>query len=249
MIYGLYNSAAGMMVHEYKQAVIANNLANADTVGFKRDVPVFSEREPAAAAGERSGGSAPDLASLSGGLWLGRTYTDYAEGAFHQTDNPLDAAIVGAGFFQVSKDGRELLTRDGRMMTDSTGRLVSVEDGAAVLGRGGNEIRINPLGGEVSITREGRVMQDGAPIGELAVVEVPDYLQLQKVGGGRFAAPEDAAQDVYRELRAGQVEDSAADPLAELVDMIASNRAYQLNAQMISLQDQTVGRLIGVIAR
>ena len=249
MIYGLYNSAAGMLVNEYRQAVIANNLANSDTVGFKRDVPVFAERPIAEAAGERRGRGAVDVAGLSGGLWLGRTYTDYADGKVRRTENPLDVALVGPGFLQVGKDGQRLLTRDGRMMTDSDGRLVSVTDGAPILGRGGSEIRVNPLGGEVAVTRDGRVTQDDAPIGELALVNVQVDAPLQKIGEGRFAAPEDALVEAGAELRSGFVEESGVEPLRELVDMIASNRAYQLNAQMISLQDQTVGRLIGVIQR
>ncbi len=249
MIYGLYNSAAGMMVNEYRQAVLANNLANSDTVGFKRDVPVFAGRPLAKDAGVRSGAGDRDVAGLSGGMWLGRTYTDYSEGRFRNTDNPLDVALVGPGFLQVAKDGKQLLTRDGRMMKDVDGRLVSVADGAPILGRGGSEIRVNPNGGPVTVSREGRVLQDGGVVGMLAVVDVAPGAAPQKVGEGHFAAPEDSLVESGAELRAGYLEDSGVEPLRELVDMIASNRAYQLNAQMISLQDQTVGRLIGVIAR
>jgi flagellar basal body rod protein FlgG len=249
VIYGLYNSAAGMLVNEYRQAVLANNLANSDTAGFKRDVPVFAERPLAQDVGERPGRGAPDVAGLSGGLWLGRTYTDYSEGPFRITENPLDVALAGSGFLQVGKGGQRSLTRDGRMMTDAEGRLLSVADGAPVLGRGGQEIRVNPFGGAVSVTREGRVVQDNVNVGELALVDVAPGAPLQKVGEGRLVAPHDALVDAAVEIHSGYVEDSGVEPLRELVDMIASNRAYQLNAQMISLQDQTVGRLIGVIQR
>src|SRR5690606_8407144 len=87
VIFGLYQSAAGMMVNEYRQAVIANNLANAETPAFKRDVATFSERQIAAVAGVRGGAAAPPagashelLDGLSGGIWLGETHTDYGEG-------------------------------------------------------------------------------------------------------------------------------------------------------------------------
>lgn len=249
MIYGLYNSAAGMLVNEYRQAVLANNLTNSETVGFKRDVPVFAERPLAQDAGARAGRGSPDVAGLSGGLWLGRTYTDYSEGPLRVTGNPLDVALAGPGFLQVAKGGQRFLTRDGRMMTDEQGRLLCVADGAAVLSRGGTDIRVNPYGGPVSFTREGRVVQDNAYLGELALVDVQPGAPLRKVGEGHFVAPDDALVDAGVELRTGHVEDSAVEPLRELVDLIACNRAYQLNAQMISLQDQTIGRLIGVIQR
>src|SRR3989442_9991693 len=80
VIYGLYQSAAGMMTSEYAQSVLANNLANADTVGFKRDVAVFAERLRADQAGRRDGPTAEGLGSLSGGTWLGRTDVDFSEG-------------------------------------------------------------------------------------------------------------------------------------------------------------------------
>jgi len=125
MIYGLYNSAAGMMTQEYRQNVIANNLANADTVGFKQDIPVFAERQPASAGGERSGPSAPDLEGLSGGLWLGQTQTDFGQGALIQTNNSLDVALDGPGFLVVEANGGPQYTRDGRMIRDAGGRFPS----------------------------------------------------------------------------------------------------------------------------
>lgn len=250
MIYGLYNSAAGMMTNEYRQAVLANNLANAETVGFKRDVAIMAERLPAAQAGQREGPSDPSLAGLTGGLWLGRTYTDFSDGAKVPTENPLDVALDGPGFLAVSDGGQTLFTRDGRLMVDRLGLLVAVSDGAAVLGQGGAPIHVNPLGGPVSIDDYGHVQQDGARVGELAIVDFDDYDALQKVGDGRIAAPEGvAARPGAALLQAGYTESSSVEPLIELVNMIEASRAYQMNAQMVSLQDQTLGRLIAVINR
>lgn len=250
MIYGFYNSAAGMLTNEYRQAVLSNNLANADTVGFKREVPVFAERLTAEEAGLRRGPSAPDLASLSGGLWLGRTAVDHEGGAQLKTDNPLDAALAGSGFFAVSAGGRTLYTRDGRFTVNNDGVLASVIDGAEVLDRAGNAIRVNPLGPSPQITRDGRITQDGAVVGDLQIVDFADYDVLAKVGASRFAAPDgatplDGAADIY----SGTIEQSGAKPIHELVELMAASRAYQMNAQMVTLQDQTLGRLIGLISR
>ena len=182
MIYGMYQSAAGMLVNEYRQDVLANNLANAETVGFKREIAAFAERLRASEAGRREGPSNDLMDALSGGLWLARTETDFSEGAFVRTDNPLDVALAGPGFLRVAANGREYLTRDGRMLMTADGRLVSAIDGAAILGRGGQPIRLNPRGGEISIDEDGRILQGGVGGGRLALVDVKNYQALRKAG-------------------------------------------------------------------
>ena len=111
MIYGLYQSAAGMMVNEYRQNVLANNIANAETVGFKREMTSFAERLLASEAGRREGPSKDLMEALSGGIWLGRTDTDFSAGAAIKTDNPLDVMITGSGFRIWSRQ------RSGRLNT------------------------------------------------------------------------------------------------------------------------------------
>lgn len=251
MIFGLYHSAAGMMVNDYRQGVLANNIANADTVGFKRDIAVFSERIPAWRAGEREGPSARDMESLSGGLWLGRTHTDYAEGSLTQTGNPLDVALDGPGFLVVGVEGQPLLTRDGRMMTQPDGQLVSAIDGAPVLGRGGMPIYLDPNGSrdDIAIDDEGRIFQDKRLVGQLELVDVEDYGTLTKVGQSRFIGPDDQGIRAGARVRSGYVEASSTRPLKELVSLIEASRAYQMNAQMIRLQDQSLTQLISTTLR
>lgn len=247
MIYGLYNSAAGMMTNEYRQTVLANNLANADTVGFKRDVATFAERIPARLAGVRDGPSAAHLEELSGGLWLGQTFTDFSDAAKASTGNWSDVALDGPGFFVVQGNGQPLFTRDGRMLMDATGRLVAASDGAAILNSGGVPIQLNPHGGQPSIDVQGRIEQDGAIVAELGVVDFENYDALRKVDAARFAAPENAAIPSPALVQAGYMESSGVRPVSELVSMIEASRAYQLNARMVSLQDETAGRLISTI--
>lgn len=249
MIYGFYHSAAGMLVTEYRQNVIANNLANAETVGFKQDVAVFAERPPEAVAGPREGPSAPELAGLSGGIWLGQTYTDFSQGQLIQTSRPLDVAIEGPGFLVVEVEGRPQYTRDGRLLTDVEGVLRSATDGAPVLGAGGAPIVLDRFGGQAAIDEEGRIWQDGAVRGQLALVDFDDPQQLRKVGSGRFEAATTPSGPAPARLRSGFVENSAVEPVRELVNMLEASRAYQINASMLSVQDQTVGRLISVLAR
>ncbi len=250
MIYGLYNSAAGMLVNEYRQGVLANNIANADTIGFKRDIAVFAERVPASNAGRRNGPSDASLSGISGGLWLGRTHTDYAEGRKLQTGNNLDVSLDGPGFFAVQGAEQPLFTRDGRMIVNPDGLLISAVDGAPMLSRAGGPIYVNPHGSrDFTFDEDGRISQDGQIVGQLAVVDFEDYAALDKVAAQRFIAPEDSGFHAAGRVRSGTVEASGAEPIHELVNMIEASRAYQMNAQMVSLQDQSVGRLISTVMR
>ncbi|MFH1747511.1 MAG: flagellar hook basal-body protein [Planctomycetota bacterium] len=249
MIYGLYNSAAGMMTNEYRQNVIANNLANADTVGFKQQVAVFAERQPESVSGPRQGPSAPDLAALSGGLWLGRTYTDHGAGSLVYTDRSQDLALEGPGFLVVEDQGQQLYTRDGRLIKDADGYLRSAADGVAILGTGGVPIRMNPHGSQPTFDEDGRVLQDNLVVGRLAIVDFDNYEQLQPAGHGRFTAGEAETISSPARVRPGYVENSGVAPIKELVSMMETSRAYQINAQMLTLQDQSIGQLIRTIAR
>jgi flagellar basal body rod protein FlgG len=249
MIYGLYESAAGMLTNEYRQAVLANNIANADTTGFKRDIATFAERTPAALSGERRGPSSPDMAGLSGGLWLGRTQTDFSEAPKSWTGNWQDVALDGPGFLTVEANGQRVLTRDGRLLLNAGGQLVAASDGAPVLGAGGVPIRLNPRGGQPSIDSGGRIEQDGATVGELGLADVKNYAALRKVGAARFAAPDDELMPAGALVQAGYVENSGAQPLSELVSMMGASQAYQLNARMITLQDDSIGKAISTVLR
>lgn len=248
MIYGLYQSAAGMMVSEYRQSVIANNLANAGTVGFKRDVATLAERNPARLGGIRHGVGDRLLDGLSGGVWLARTETDLSQGSLTVSQNPYDVALDGPGFFLVEKDGRRYATRDGRMTVDRQGMLISAADGAAMLGPGGAALRVHPRGGEITVDEGGRIRQDGQIVGQLAVVDYADPRRLRKVGGGRFEI--EGLQPVESPARVvqGYTESSGVEAVQELVSMIEAARAYQVNAALLTLQDQTVGRLISSLA-
>jgi flagellar basal-body rod protein FlgG len=249
LIYGLYNSAAGMMVNQYRQDVLANNLANAETVGFSRDVAVFAERRPASAAGRRSGPSAADMAGLSGGLWLGKTHTDFTIGNVYETGRALDVALDAPGFFAVRKGGDTLFTRDGRFTTNAAGQLVAASDGAPVLGRGGVPIVLNPYGSRPSVDQLGRIWQDGGLVGALEIADFTDYAALRKVGASRVDASATQPKASYALVKNGVLEESGVEPIVELTDMIEASRAYQMNAAVLTLQDQSIGRLINIVSR
>lgn len=247
MIYGIYNSAAGMLTGQYKQDVIANNLANADTVGFKRDLATFAERIPAEHAGVRQGPSDRGVEGLSGGMWLGRTHTLHTDGTLERTGRAEDVALDGPGFFVVEKDGQQLLSRDGRFVTDADGVLRAASDGALVLDRAGQAMRISRQGGDLSINADGEVFQDDRRIGQLALTDVRDYDALTKTGASRFIADEENLTGTPARVLSGVLERSTVEPVKELASMLLTSRRFQLNARMIQLQDESVGRMISVI--
>lgn len=248
MIYGIHHSAAGMMTHEYRRGVLANNLANADTTGFKRDVAVFTQRLRADEAGLRSGPSDPLLDLLAGGTWMGQTETDFSNGTLVDTGNEQDVALAGPGFFRVRAGGQEYLTRDGRFQISRDGRLVSALDGAELLSIGGGPVLVNRNGGPLAIDEEGTIRQGGGVVGRLGVVDVADPRGLQKAGHGRFVADGAVLMQAPAQVIQGHLESSGVEPIQELTALLETSRAFQLNAQMLTLQDQTRARLINLLS-
>jgi len=252
MTYGLWLSAAGMQVNQYRQNILANNLANTNTVGFKKDLAVLSERMVESLSGPDAGRFGHGLLDgLPGGTFVRPTYHSFAEGARNVTGNPLDVAIDGDGFFAVRVGDQTRYTRDGRFTVNADHELVMVAgDGRAkVLDELGQPIVLLP-GPAPQIASDGTVQQGNVEVGKIGVVEVADRNTLRKVGAGLFQAtggrPLPVAQAT---VLPGTVEQSNADPIEGLTSLIEVARAYQLNAQMISLQDQTIGQAVSRVGR
>ncbi len=251
MIYGLYLSTAGMISQQYRQDVIANNVANVDTAGFKRDVAVFRARQ--AAAMERPGAmryAQPVLDDLGGGILANPTYTVFRQGAPELTYNDLDVTIIGSGFLAVrSPDGTTSYTRDGRMTVDTQGYLTMATSSNRVLDTAGGEVQLDP-GLPVQIAADGTVSQAGQVINVLGVSDFDQPQALRKVGENLFQAPPQlAARSVAGHFKPGSFERSTVDPTTELVAMIQAQRAYEANASLIRVQDQTLGRVVNDLAR
>jgi flagellar basal body rod protein FlgG len=254
MTYGLWLSAAGMQANEYRQDVLANNLANANTVGFKHDLAMLRERTVQsrdAAGGPRFGHELLD--NLSGGTFVAPTYHSFAEGPVTRTDKPLDVAIKGEGFFTVLVGNEVRYTRDGRFTINGANELVMVAgDGRArVLDEAGAPIALlPPPAGKPVIGPDGTIRQNNTVVGKLGLAEFADRNTLRKVGSNLFQAtggpPLSASTS---NVLAGYVEDSTVNPVAGLATMIEVTRVYQLNATMISLQDATIGQAVSRVGR
>lgn len=251
MVYGLWQSAAGLAAQGYRQAITANNLANADTPGFRPDRVAFLERLVAARDRPRSGTRHPVLDGMTGGLFETRVYTEHGmKGAapIIPSENALDVAVIGDGFLAVRTPEGVRYTRDGRLLVDSDGALRQVASGAAVLDSAGQAIVVDRTR-PVSIGRDGSVRQGETVAGKIAVIDFDDRMQLIKTGDNLLDGGSAGPRPGAGQIRAYGYEGSGVDPISTLVDMIAAARAYESNAKMITLQDESISRAVNQLGR
>lgn len=245
MPYSLYISAEGAAAQSRRMETIANNLANVDTVGFKRDLAVQQARFAEETAQGLDQPGTRTVNDLGGGVMTPATLTDFSHGPMKNTTIPTDMAIEGPGFFVVSDGERELLTRAGNFSLTATGDLVT-QQGYAVLNSSGQPVRVPPDQGPWQITSDGSVFQAGNAT-PLAIVEPDSLLQLQKVGENSFLPLEPAkpVSPLERRVAQGYLEGSTVAATTEMMEMIQTSRAFEANVNLIRHQDQMLGTLIG----
>lgn len=245
----MYMSAEGAQAQSRRLEVIANNLANVNTVGFKPDVATFQARlaeaiqQGDAMHGDRS------MNDVGGGISVFDVTTNYTAGNLQRTGNDLDLAIVGNGFFEVDAGNNEtLLTKAGNFSIDSQNRIVNPA-GMPVLDSGGGEIIIDPQL-PWTISQSGELKQAGTSI-PLSLVEPSSTNELIKVGSNMFQALGDTRQvdPRMREVRSGFLEMSGTVPTRQMMSMIETSRAFEANTQMIKNQDSMSGSLISRVLR
>lgn len=251
MVYGMYLSAGGLLANQYRMQVLSNNLANAETPGFKQDLTVVRERLTAAResmAGTSSSEAA--LAGLSGGSLVAPTCTSFTEGPIEITGQPLDVAVRQSGFFQVQTEQGERYTRDGRFMVNADGQLVTTAGFHPVLDEHGATIRIPATASKtVQVDANGQVRAGEQLFARLGVVDFEDLSLLRKTGRNLLEVLGADPLQKTAKLQPGAVEKSNVDATASMVSMIEVNRAYQLNATMVGLADATLGRAVNDVGR
>lgn len=252
MIYGLYLSATGVMTSSYRQDVIANNLANAETVGFKRDLATFQQRPTADQENPTSFDLNRDMLDrIGGGILALPSQIDSSQGPLEATGKPMDAAILGDGYFTVAgTDGQQYLTRDGRFRVDSSGHLaLSNSAGNRVLSSTGQPIAVDPSQ-PIHIDSDGTVTQVGQTLGQIGMVNVADPSQLQKAGGSLLSYPPGTNLTAATgRIVTGSVEDANVDPAMEMTDLMQTQRELEANANMIHYQDQTMDELVNTVGK
>lgn len=226
----LYVGLSRQMTLRRELDIVANNIANANTTGFKVE-ELMVRTEPARPA-RTAGGSYPVKFVLDDGV-----ARDFGQGALTQTGGDFDVAIEGQGFLKVSTAGGERYTRDGRLTMNPEGKLVT-QNGQPVLDEGGGEILIDPLRGPVTIAKDGTMSQGAELIGKLGVVRPVDLASFRKDGDNLYRnttneAPQQVTAAVVHQ---GMLEASNVQSITQITKLIEVSRAYESVAKMM---DQT----------
>ena len=249
MPYGLYISAEGAQAQSTRMEVIANNLANASTPGFKRELAIFQARFAEEIQQGQEPAGAGTLNDIGGGVETLATITDFSEGPRKQTGIPTDRAIDGDGFFVVRRNGQNFLTRSGSFESNQTGTLVT-QDGDVVLSATGTPIAVAPDQGPWYGTPDGAVAQ-GSELTYLALARPNSLGDLMKVGDNLFAplAPIKPIDATQRKVSSHWLELSGVRPVNEMTEMIETSRAFEANVNMIRNQDQILGELVSRVLK
>lgn len=230
MIKGFEHSTEGMNATVVLQDIIANNLANVSTTGFKSGKLFITLLEQA--------DNRPELEE--------REALDLTQGALKKTDHPWDLALEGPGFFVVQSEQGTFLTRNGAFSLDSDGYLVT-HGGAFVLGERG-KIQVGP---GVSIGEKGEVVKDGVQVDRLRIVYFGQTRAITRHGQGFFAMPAEAVPSEpppETRVHQGYLEQSNVDPLREMVAMMYAFRLFEAGAKALKSQDETLGRAVNEVA-
>ncbi|MHC4947937.1 MAG: flagellar hook-basal body protein [Planctomycetota bacterium] len=255
MNYGMYLSAGGALTNLYRQDVIAGNLANLRTTGFKPDMVVAAHRRPERL--ERPvAGLDPQrmLERLGGGLRAAPTRIDLRQGPLAPDGGPLDLAIEGEGFFTVrtgrGDDAETLrLTRDGRLAIGDDGALVTAASGHPVLDTRGRPIRLDPTS-DVAVDPRGVISQNDRAVAQLGVAAPTDATRLRKVGHNLLRAEGlDPLRPADGLVRQGHTEGSAVDPVITLNDLITATKSAQANLKMMQYHDHIIGQSVNTFGR
>ncbi len=216
---GLYIAASGMIADQVRQDQLANDLANASTPGYKPDTSVQQSFDELLLSNTATGAT---VGPIDTGVRIGAIITNLTPAALRQTGQPLDFGIDGLGFFAVRTAQGVRYTRDGQFSANAQGQLVDSQ-GDLVLGQNG---------GPIQVGRDGTV-----PASALGVFNLTNPV---KQGDNLFNGT--AAGRATGTVRAGVLEESGADPISTMVDMISSLRAYEAGQKAIQSIDETMQR-------
>jgi flagellar basal-body rod protein FlgG len=248
----LYTAANGMQVQQLNMNVIANNLANVNTTGFKASRPEFQDllyqnMRPAGASATTST-EIPTGIQIGLGSRMAATVRLHTQGSAQNTGQPLDLMIEGDGFFEIQMpDGSTSFTRAGGFNQDSTGRVVTVDGDpivpAITIPPDTQTIRIG-LDGTVTVTQAGS--QTPSQVGSVQLVRFPNPAGLEAMGHNLFRETETSGaatrgtptQDGFGRVSQGFLELSNVDIVSELVNMIVGQRAYEVNSKAIQTSDE-----------
>jgi len=231
--YTTLNRQSGLM---REMAIVANNIANVSTTGFRREGVVFSEyvagmdRDPSLSMAHASG-----------------RHVDLTQATLAQTGGDFDFAIQGDGFFLVETPEGERLTRAGSFTPNAEGELVT-PDGYRLLDRGGAPVFVPPDARAVALSQDGTLSASGLPLAQVGLWQPVDPMALRHQSGTLFDGGELEPVDNGLMLQ-GMLEESNVEPVSEIARMIEVQRAYELGQKFLDAEDERVRGVIIALGR
>lgn len=217
--------------------LVANNIANASTTGFRREGMAFSEHIKRLEEG-------PSLSMANGNA----RHIDLTQAGLSQTGGTFDFAIQGDGFFQIETPNGLRLTRAGSFTPNADGELVT-PDGYRVMDEGGGAVFIPPDAAQISLAQDGTLSADGESLTRMGRWQPVDPLQLTHEGGTLFASPAGLEPAEGGVLLQGFIEESNVNPIAEVSRMIEVQRAYEMGQGLLDREDDRVRSVIRTLGR
>jgi len=250
MIKGLYSAVSAMVMNATRQQVISHNIANLQTSGFKQVLTTasgFMQDQAVYTNGELQSSPVAYLGKMGLGTQIGQEYIDFGAGALQSTDNPLDFALQGGGFFTVKTPDGNRYTRDGRFLRDADNTLVTV-DGFQVLDDAGQPITVPD--GEVSLSSEGIISVNGTAAGTLGIGVFADpQAELQHTEGNLFTGPTASTGEEVPRVVQGYLETSNANPSQLMTQLVEVSRSYEAAQKLVQNQDELLGKTIASLGR
>jgi flagellar basal-body rod protein FlgF len=237
---------SGQIALSQAMDVVANNIANSSTTGYKREGVAFDTLLSRGASNNNKPANF---------VYDRNTYRDMANGPILNTGNPLDLAIQGPGYFQVQlPNGQTGYTRGGALKLDTDGQIVT-QAGLPVLGDGGGSITIPSTASEINISGDGFIsarVDNGtslAQIGQIKIVKFDDDQKLQPAGNGVYSTAQDPQPAGDSAIDQFSIEQSNVEPVIEITDMIRIMRSYEQMTNMISNENQRQADAINRLAK
>jgi flagellar basal-body rod protein FlgF len=262
MLKGIYAAASAMIVGLNRQTVISHNIDNLDTPGFKEILTSMDDYlETEVSEKSLTNGSSSSLpfnenqgihklrriGDLGLGVMNNPETTNFDQGSLEITNQPLDLAIEGAGFFRVQTPDGIRYTRDGRFIRDAAGTLVTV-DGYSVLGKNGAPIKLTD--GDISIKSDGTISIAEKTVGQIDLVAFKEPAkELTRDLPNTFKADGSPTSTEIGRMEQGSLETTNVDTAKLMTQMISTTRAYEAAQQLMKVQDDLLGKSIASLGR
>lgn len=237
MYKGIYIALSGAVLKEGQLDILSTNLANSNTIAYKKQDIAFKDYLMSQEAGQQESPDGRTMSSLTG------ITTDFSGGSLRQTGNPLDIGLDGKGFIGLENNG---FTRRGDLKLDKEGYLATF-DGIKVLGESGSPIQIPS--GKIEIGSGGHISVDGVQINKIRLVNFEDTREIIR-SGGHYTAPSDAKQAAPdAAVQQGFLEMSNVDAMREMVEMIIASRQYEAYQKVVHSFDEAASRVTNDMPR